>query len=458
MDIEPVSVSGRERTVDPDGPIELQLPTRLSEQRWRALLDDERDTEPGGYVTGIDVREGDPYDRLTITLNETVAYDLRIAKVSVGADSTAAEPHYIDHDTPSETTIPDGGSRRLTAVVRDRYNNPVSGVTVSASVTGTAAGTLDDQTVRTDENGLATFRYQSTGPGTDTVELSFAGGETTLERLAFTVESVTAGGGSDATGPVVADIETNQTAASGQSVQQGTTLTLDATASDFQRGGTDIYAAEWWSNRTAPGGGAGNGFVLSPTDGTFDTVEERVTARGLDTTDWDTGTHSISVRARDANGNWGPVNSDTIELTGTESGAAESTAYLSGTATTNNADNRFRFDIDTGGEAVTLQSAGVDTTALGGPRDGMRDVRIDGTNERTDSTNYVSDGTLQQLANPAITGTATVEFGNFDNGAGNRKIPAGPYTYQSTQPTGDYLSVGLQFDDGTTKTLYFVPP
>jgi hypothetical protein len=128
------------------------------------------------------------------------------------------------------------------------------------------------------------------------------------------------GGTGDDEGPLVTSVDTSETTASGQSIPHGETVTLTATATDFQRGGVDIYAVEWRSNRTAPGG------TFAPVDGEYDSVDESVTTT-VDTNGWDIGAHNLSVRARDANGNWGPVQSYTVVLTSGSTDPPGAVAY-----------------------------------------------------------------------------------------------------------------------------------
>jgi hypothetical protein len=111
-------------------------------------------------------------------------------------------------------------------------------------------------------------------------------------------------------GPAVTSLDIDQT-----NVVQGTTFDLEATISDSDRGGRDIIEAEWFSNRSVPGGSAGSGFALSPTDGEFDQSTEGVQNLSIDTTGWTVGVHEISVRGRDSGPLWGPVSTTTVTIT-----------------------------------------------------------------------------------------------------------------------------------------------
>jgi hypothetical protein len=307
IEVTPVSAPEQVTSVEGTGPVRLRLPTRLDEAAWNDLLRDEFVRNGGHVYDNVSVSPGSPYDTVTITLQENQTYDLRMAKVRLGQQSAQAPAHYITTDAGQGGALTTDGSRRLVFEVRDRYNNPVSGVRVDTTLVA-AEGTVSAVDPVTDEQGHATFRYTASTPGTAIINATFGTAPAALETATIRLD-VTGGtgtGGADDEGPTVSEIGTSETTASGQSVPQGTAFAIRATATDFQRGGTDIYAVEWWSNRSGPGGGPGSGFALDPVDDGFDSVREPVSAP-VDTADWRTGRHDLSVRARDANGNWGPV-------------------------------------------------------------------------------------------------------------------------------------------------------
>lgn len=144
--------------------VTVRVPTTLSTAEWNELLSDELDpdgTDPDRYVTSATVESG----HLVLELEAGVRYDLRMAKVGVGSGYESEGAHYgtpVDLDTgslrPSET-------RQLSLQVRDRLNNPVSGVPVSATVTA-GGGNLVVSEDTSDQSGRATFVYQAPGSGT----------------------------------------------------------------------------------------------------------------------------------------------------------------------------------------------------------------------------------------------------------------------------------------------------
>jgi Tol biopolymer transport system component len=81
-------------------------------------------------------------------------------------------------------------------------------------------------------------------------------------------------------------------------------LAVSATVSDARNGGDTITAAEYYAD-TPPWQSGAAAHALSPVDGAFNAVTESASAQlaipGL------SGRHTLYARARDAQGNWGPV-------------------------------------------------------------------------------------------------------------------------------------------------------
>jgi PKD repeat protein len=185
----PLSASEEVTTVRSDGTLNVSVPTRLSESDWRTLLEDEL-VENDGRVW-LNVTRGEPYDTLTLTLTSGT-YDLRMAKIGVGSRQSEPEAHYITVDSTSDRQIAPGQTERLVFTVRDRYNNPVSGVRVKATP-GDLAG-LSPVDPITDSNGQAVFRYEGTDPGQATVTAQFEDGLTRRQRANVTITTSSAGG------------------------------------------------------------------------------------------------------------------------------------------------------------------------------------------------------------------------------------------------------------------------
>jgi len=110
----------------------------------------------------------------------------------------------------------------------------------------------------------------------------------------------------DLTGPVVSNVQ-----ATPDPVTAGVSVTLTADVDDSTTGGSNVAEAEWSEGASAAA--AGSGTSMAAQDGTFDSVIEAVTAT-VDTTGWSEGSHTLWVRGRDSQGNWGSAVSTSIQV------------------------------------------------------------------------------------------------------------------------------------------------
>lgn len=165
LPISPVSAPSQSvsvRSVDDSTPITITVRTRLSREQWVELIGDEPaidETAPDG---GIQVDQST--NTLTLTL-EPGSYRLRMAHVGLGEGFDPTDPAYVTREPGFTSVVPTSGGD-VSVQVRDRYNNPVDDAEVTFTITEGAAnadlavpgGTsgVDQVTVRTDENGLAT--------------------------------------------------------------------------------------------------------------------------------------------------------------------------------------------------------------------------------------------------------------------------------------------------------------
>lgn len=191
VELRPLSAPQQVTTVHSDGPMILETKTRLSGETWQELLADQR-VEAGGFVTDVSVTPGDP-GTLRVTLAAGESYDLRMAQVGVGSGLEAPPAHYITTDSPSDLQLSAGMTERLVFEVRDRYNNPVSGIEVDATLSGSGALTPVDDV--TDAEGHAVFRYEGVGAGTATVTGTFGTGTDSKRTANVTIESVDSASG-----------------------------------------------------------------------------------------------------------------------------------------------------------------------------------------------------------------------------------------------------------------------
>jgi len=186
VELRPLSAPQQVTTVRSDGPLVLTTQTQLSEETWQELLADQR-VDAGGFVTDVSVTPGDP-GTLQVTLAAGESYDLRMAHVGVGSGLDAPGAHYITTESQSDLQLTAGASERIVFEVRDRYNNPVSGVEVNGTLSG--PGSLMPVDDVTDSAGHAVFRYEAVGSGTATVTATFGPALGPMETANVTVESV----------------------------------------------------------------------------------------------------------------------------------------------------------------------------------------------------------------------------------------------------------------------------
>ena len=147
-----------EVTPNASGNLTLVAPTRLTESTWNRLLAAER--TPEGNITDISVIDmgGIDVDQLRITLADG-SYDLDVASVAVGSGAAEPEPAYLARRTRNQT-VPDDARVPISVQVRDRYDNPVSGVRMNYSV-----DCEQSAPIRSDERGIATCEYITSGSG-----------------------------------------------------------------------------------------------------------------------------------------------------------------------------------------------------------------------------------------------------------------------------------------------------
>ncbi len=112
-------------------------------------------------------------------------------------------------------------------------------------------------------------------------------------------------------GPDVLDLSLGGNAST-TGVGAGTTVTLSATLDDtrYENGNGEepsqnIAAGEYYVD-VPPWGDDAAAVAVAASDGTFDSDAEEATA-SIDTTGWGAGRHTVFVRARDADDNWGAV-------------------------------------------------------------------------------------------------------------------------------------------------------
>ncbi|WP_336002396.1 hypothetical protein [Halorientalis halophila] len=196
--------------------VTIEVPTRLSAERWRELTAGESNV--AGLTVDPGTIDGD-WGLLRLDLEPDTTYDLRMAKVGVGTGRRASETGYLLPVEGNGSSVPEGGDERLVVEVRDRFNNPVSGVDVNASA---AEGTVTEPG-ETDDQGRVALEYSAPGDITtseltDTVRVSYAVDQSDVE---------------DYTGPFDAGRPENAV------------LRVNVRDTDGGSGGSSAYTVDW---------------------------------------------------------------------------------------------------------------------------------------------------------------------------------------------------------------------
>ncbi|MEF8756717.1 MAG: hypothetical protein V5A33_00620 [Halobacteriales archaeon] len=163
LDLRPTSSSTRTVSVtnESGGNVTVSVATRLSAETWTDLLDGEF-VDQSGYVVRDSLTTtplGNGFNRLTFELRANETYELRMANVRVGGPGTGSESAYVTDVSGDNRTVNAGGNTDLVVEVRDRFNNPVSGIDVSA--VQPTNGSVTPDTVTTGSDGRATFTYEA---------------------------------------------------------------------------------------------------------------------------------------------------------------------------------------------------------------------------------------------------------------------------------------------------------
>lgn len=206
----PLSVSTQSVRVQNTGNenITLTIPTTVANKSaWRKSGLTDQDS-----VTDVSATE----DAVTVELAQGT-YNLRMMKVGVGSKTVEPDATYIIDREGLPTELSEGRTGQVTVEVRDRYNNPVSGASVTGEIatrdtdTGFGdngdlfignSGTGDTASGSTTGDGKLTFTYRApsdddANPSDADVELRFSIKENPneFERVTETVTIVNDDGG-----------------------------------------------------------------------------------------------------------------------------------------------------------------------------------------------------------------------------------------------------------------------
>ena len=174
VSVDPRAVSAATRSVtvrnaNADQPLSLVVPTELDAGKWEELLADQMSEGDGDDRHVLAVKPG-PRDGTVRVVLEPATYVLRLAKVGVGTDVSGVDAHYVTDVRGDDDSAPEASPRELVVEVRDRYDNPVAGATVNATLVGGLAGDLisaggsSGETLtglETDGEGRVRIRYRA---------------------------------------------------------------------------------------------------------------------------------------------------------------------------------------------------------------------------------------------------------------------------------------------------------
>lgn len=165
----------RVKAENEEDPITITLDSEIDADTWEEdILGDEEYVED---VTGSDEIE---IELAAKEDDEFVTYDLKLSKIGLGNNVESPDPAYLNEVSGDDDQVVIGEPHTITIDVRDKYNNPMSGITVEGSVTdGDTGGFWERSTgttttsieIDTNGQGQAHFQFQPGQPGD--IELSF---------------------------------------------------------------------------------------------------------------------------------------------------------------------------------------------------------------------------------------------------------------------------------------------
>lgn len=182
-------------------PIRITVPTRLPNDTWARLLAPET-VANGGHVLGQSyATTPDGPNRLTIRLEAGVTYELALGQVQLGETRRAsANASYVVTERGDRASVREGGRQKIVVQVRDRFDNPVSGVSVDAVLSPPAGRVSFPSGDVTGVDGTVELLYEAPPNATTTVRVTvfFDDGAPARERTAATL--FVGGGGSGSPG------------------------------------------------------------------------------------------------------------------------------------------------------------------------------------------------------------------------------------------------------------------
>ena len=200
VSVDPVSASVRTVTVTgTGGEFNVTVPTPGNATLWVNSSVVETLVDRNANVVGVTPLPGD--DSANVTFDGTQTYELRLGRVEAReTDSSGTpgqpDPAYVVPTVGNDSTALTGESSTLAVEVRDRFNNPRSGVAVEFTTgNGTFARSgSGSATVRSNAEGRARVYFTPNATGNLTVNASadFAPSQTGLNETTFEFTSLDA--------------------------------------------------------------------------------------------------------------------------------------------------------------------------------------------------------------------------------------------------------------------------
>jgi hypothetical protein len=409
VDLEPVSTRSRVVGVENrSGPITVEFASRMNVSTWEESLANEMRT---GHVDDISfLRDGpDGFSILELVLEPDQRYQLELAKVGVGTGVTDTGESYITTVEGEDTSVRTNTTQQITVEVRDKFNNPQSGVNVTASASvgelrpsGEDGSFADTADASTRSNGRVTFLYQAAQSGSHRVNLTFSntsGNVAGLSNETYVKPNITVvGSSSNDNDSPDGGTTGNPALESGQTIvyesKNGTLMSLNGSGGERQTVGSGITDATVLG---APGDLTGDGETVLPyvdTDRNLKTVN-----RSGDITELVSGTGSGKSKAPNKNtpslvgtGTW---NGDSSVLYATQNNRIYQ-ADPSGTSTEVGKFNKLKLvgvlgvgDIDSDGKDELLFT-GTDNGNNNGGNNGNNNNGNNGNNNNGNNDNIVS--------------------------------------------------------------------
>ncbi|MFA9516508.1 Ig-like domain-containing protein [Halopenitus sp. H-Gu1] len=455
---EPVSPATRTVVVqgknDEDITLRFEPPSGISASGWNETTGQElRTANPQRVERVVEAPDG---SHVEVILNGSMTYRLQLATVEVRDRETqraSEDPvaRYLITIQPSTQTVRTGETTEIVVEVRDRFNNPVSGETVT--VDGSPRGALDSTSERTDGDGTVRFEYTAPeNTGADSVDLSINDGSESYERVAIGFDVVSQAAGAPGSEPPIVDITSPS---EGESIEDD--FDLNATITSIDQSGTPILAANW--SRQSPVNTDPEPFDSISADGpdgcSYCVIDG---TQPIDISGWTSGEHTLRVTGRDASGQ---VGNDTVTIDVAEPDLTFTDLRDSG--------DRLVFGIaNEAGQEVTIEEVGVDATAIDTEiyvdhDNNDREVQITGTSvqdghiDTRGEKTFSADGTLYDLENGGNNGQyATLGPDDSDVEIDIRYFSQdlGSLEYTTDEANAD-VSVILRLSDGSEYTFHF---